>query len=838
MFWLSRRTLRTRPGSFVASFITLFFGGSVVLACAGLLETGIHTAVPPQRLAAAAVVVTGNQDNPGEAQLLPERVRLEGSIVDKLATLPGVVDAVADVSFPATVVGENLISVTGHGWSSARLAPYRLTAGTEPSTEREVSIDDSVAGQAGVKPGDTVALVVRGQTERFTVTGVTHADGVESASMFFAENTAARLLGAGGRVDSVGLLTDGADPAQILDRAEAAIAGTPAVALAGDDRGLAEFPDALDSGSRLISMSAVFGGVAILVAVFVVGSTLSLLVRQREREIALLRAVGATPRQLRRMILGEAMVIAVLAAALAVVPGRLLGGWLLDQLAGAGVVPEQVVFRQGWIPVVVAAAVTLLAAVGATMIASGAATRTRPTEALAESALPRRWLTASRLIFAIVALAGAMALAIVTASVMTGSVAASTAGPSAILWAGGLALLAPGLTRVLLAIVGGPVRAFTGTAGHLAMLTAKARHIRLAAAATPVMLATGLATALIYIQVSQSAVSERIFSESLRADAVVTSATGGLDSALVDEVGAQPGVAAASALVTSTGYVVEIDQEDPDDEPNTTSVALQGVTSDAAAQVSAATLTAGSFADLHGNSIILPDTVAEDLGRVVGDQLTLRLGDGVETTVRVVGLVSATPGFESGFVPASLVLEHTTTKLLPQVLVRADQGADVAGALSGLASRTPGAVVADRTAVLAAREQENQTGTWVNFLMVAVIVGYALISLVNTLVVATAERRREFALQRLVGATRAQILRMMSVEASLVATCGVVLGTVVAIAALGPFGIALDGSPAPSGPPWIYLAVIFGGTVLTFAATLFPAIAALRHPAKDSAAAL
>ena len=191
----------------------------------------------------------------------------------------------------------------------------------------------------------------------------------------------------------------------------------------------------------------------------------------------------------------------------------------------------------------------------------------------------------------------------------------------------------------------------------------------------------------------------------------------------------------------------------------------------------------------------------------------------------VAGTVAATPGFEAGYAPADLVLAHTTTGLLPQVLVAGDPGA-----LVGFAATVPGAVVADREAGLATRTADNNTGAWVNYLMVSVIVGYAVISLVNALVVATAERRREFALQRLIGATRGQVLRMVGVEAGLVAACGLVLGTVVAAAALAPFGIALDGSPLPSGPLWIYLVVLAGGAALTGAATLLPAIAALRTP--------
>ncbi|UVS80796.1 ABC transporter permease [Actinokineospora sp. UTMC 2448] len=795
MFRLSLRALRARPGSFAASFLALLIGGAVVLACGGLLETGIRTAVPADRLAGAAVVVTGDQDNPGESEPLAERVRLDPSIVDILGGLPGVV-AVPDVSVPATIDGT---PVVGHGWGSLGLGSAELVGGRAPSADDEVVLDAALGDR------DRVRMAVRGEPAEFRVVGTVRADG---ASAYFTDAAAIRMLD--GRVDAVALVGDG-DPEAISAAAENALAGHRAVALTGDDRGLAEVFDAHGASARIIPVAAVFGGVALMVAGFVVASTLSLAIRQRDREMALLRAVGATPGQLRRMIIGETLVVAVLAGAAAWPPGDALGGWLLDRLVDAGVAVPEIEFRAGWLPAVVAAGSILLAAVAAAAVAARAATRARPTDALAESALPRRWLSPARLVIAVLALAGALALAIVTATVMSGPVAASTAGPSALLWAGGLALLAPGLTRVLLAVLGGPLRAVTGAPGRLAVLNARARRVRVAAAVAPVMLATGLATALIYLQVTQAEVAERLFAGSLRADAVVT-APGGLAPDAVAEIASAPGVTAASALVTSHGHLVESDEGEEEGEEDTTALALRGVTPAAAAEVTADTLTSGSFTALGGDTVILPDT----LDRAVGEEIRLRLGDGEEVTARVVGTVAATPGFESAYVAADLLLPHTTTGLVPQVLVRGDPAA-----LAG-----PDRVVADRAQVLA-RAGDN-TGALVNHLLVAIIVGYAVVALVNTLIVATTERRREFATQRLVGATRGQVLRMVTAEASLVAVSGIALGTAVAALTLGPFGIALTGDPAPSGPLWIYLAIVGGAAALTALATLLPAAAVLR----------
>lgn len=145
--------------------------------------------------------------------------------------------------------------------------------------------------------------------------------------------------------------------------------------------------------------------------------------------------------------------------------------------------------------------------------------------------------------------------------------------------------------------------------------------------------------------------------------------------------------------------------------------------------------------------------------------------------------------------------------------------------------------MADRSALTAARGQQQQTQAWVNYLLVGMIVAYTAISVVNTLVLATARRRREFALLRLSGSTRAQVLRMMGMEGALVAIIGIALGTALSTTTLVPFSVAASDSLMPSGPPWIYLAVIGTAVMLALTATLLPTWQGLRSPPAEAAAA-
>ncbi len=779
MWRLAVSTLRYRRTGLMATFIAMALGTAIVLACGGLMETGIRIAVPPQRLAAAAVVVTGKQayqlpkadpadeeEDPGSATLV-ERVRVDVGLVNTIQTVAGVAKAVGEVSFPATVLtgGQPVAEgaqAQGNNWASAALTPYSLRIGAAPARPGQVVLDATLAQQSAVAVGDRIRVATGGTTGTYRVTGVVTPAGdraVTQPAMFFSASDARRLAGHPGRVDGIGILAaPGTDASQLRRRVRAAVAADAAVALAGDDRGLAEFPEAKTSSETLIALAAVFGGMAVMVAVLVVASTLTLSVQQRQREMALLRAVGATPRQVRRMILGETVIVATLATALGCLPGAPLGRWLFDQLAANGLVPRAVAFRQGWIPAVAAAGVALLTALAAALVAGRRAALTQPGEALAEAGMDHQWRTRGRLLLALVFLAGGVALAIVTMTVMSGPVAASTAGPTVMVFAIGLALLGPGVTRVMTAVLQWPLRAVSGLAGELAMLNARAQTLRMAAAA------------------------ERAYTENLRADVVLTSAGGGLAPDLIDSVQRLPGVAGASEHVASTGFV-----EHPHDR-----------------------------------------------------LIRMRLGDRARVELRVVALFSASSGYQTILLPAELLAAHTTAGLPTEILVRALPGADttrLTAALTELAGRWPGVAVADRSVLTAAHGEQQQTQAWVNYLLVGMIVAYTAISVVNTLVLATARRRREFALLRLTGSTKAQVLRMMTMEGVLIAVIGIVLGTAVSTTTLVPFSVAASDSLMPSGPPWIYLAVIGTAAVLALAATLLPTWQALRSSPAEAAAA-
>lgn len=819
MIGIALRTLRFHKGGFLASFAALFLGALIVVGCGGLLETGIRADAPPRRLATAPIVVTGDQRYQGTVRELvfPERVHLDAAVADRIATVPGVAAAVPDVSFPAALSSGG--QVTGRNWSSARLAPHRLVQGTAPSGPGRVVLGADLAERAGLRTGGHVRLLVHGAAERFEISGLAAGTG----DVFVADTEAGRLAGRPGKIDSVGvLLAPGASTAQVARTVRAALGTGPAV-LTGDDRGRAEDPGVLADTGDLVPLAAAFGSLAAMAMVFVVAGTLGLSIRQRERQSALLRAVGATPGQLRRLIVGETMILAVAATALACYPAPRFGRLLLRVFVHGGVVPDTVAFRSGTVPLLAGAGLALTAALGAALVAAHTAARTRPAEALAEAALQRRWFSRVRLALGVMCLGGGGALAFGT----IGSDAPDAGGvatPAALVWTIAFGLLGPVLSRAITAGLARPVRALSGLSGELAVGNARARTARLTAAVMPVMLATGLALSLTYLQTTQSDGARRAFEEAQRADLVLTSAAGGLPLDAVDAVRRTPGVAAATAQVPSRGFIEPAAPLVPSDGeesagPQPTELALQGITPQGADRTTAFRAATGTLTALHGDTIALPTRYAS--GHRLGDTIAMRLGDGAQTRLKLVATIGARRGYETALVPAALLAAHTGTGLVPRILISTAPGAnrtELAAALTAIGH--PALRLTDRDGLAAARQDQDRTQATMAWLVLAVVVGYAVISLVNTQALATAERRREFGLMRLVGATRRQVLRMMAVEAGLVAAAGTTLGLLVAALTLVPMSLSVLGSALPGGSPWILAAVAAAAVALTSATTL------------------
>lgn len=791
--------LRFRAAAFAATFLAVLLGAAILIACGGLFETALRLDAPPQRYAGVPVVVTGPigfalPDEESEVVPYAEATRVTADRLDAIAAVPGVARAVPDVAFPAALPAGPL---TGHGWASAALAPYPLVSGGEPRRSGDVVLDEHSA--AGARPGAAVTVTVAGAPRTFTLSGVVAGP----PALFVPDADATRWAPTPGAVDAIGVFPEPGTPIAEL---VAALPRDLAVRT-GSDRGAAEFVGVDASFLPLILLAAIFGGMVIVVMALVVSATIGLSVRQRSRELALLRAGGATPQQVHRMVVVETMAVSVPAALIGIPLGALLGSWIFAVTAERGVVPAVLQFHQGVVPfaagVVLALAVPYVAAV----VAGRAAARTRPIAALADAGIPPVTTGPVRRQLAVLFAAATLALAITT-MFFDADTASAVGGPVLLTGAIAVGLRSPELIGGAAALLG----RLTGRGGHLAIVNTRARAMMFAAVLTPVTLAVAIALGNGYAQTTRNDAVSAGFLAQFAADLVVA-APAGSGAEQLAQVSATPGVTGASRLVTSRGWI-----EQPYDGRGSDPTPLLGV--DAGSQTLATPVTAGSLADLTGAAVALPAARADALGIALGTRVTLRLGDGAQAVVTVVALLDG----PSIVVPAALLAPHTTSGAPAQLLVRAAAGttADAIGA--GL----PGVTVGERGLLAAGVQDALDVEAWINYLLAFLAFAYASIASVNTLAVAVLSRRREFAVQRLAGATRRQVVGMLVIEGGIVAITGIVLGSVIALCSVVPTAIAVAAG-LPSGPIWLVLAVVAAGLAIIWPATLIAARLAMRR---------
>ncbi|MFJ9691276.1 ABC transporter permease [Kitasatospora sp. NPDC101183] len=833
---LARASVRFRPASFVGTLVALLFGAAVVTACGTLLQTGVTAGLHPVRYASSPVVVAADQNvsmevTKGHSEHVqekpaPERVRIDAALTARIAALPGVASARPDSAFPmpagnAGNTAGGLPALTGRAFAALGIAGPQdtLLEGRAPGAN-EVVLDADTARAAHLAPGASLTLTAPGGTASYRLAGLAAAQQA-GPTAWFADTTADRLSGHPGRIDAVAVQPrPGTTDAALAAEVRRAV-GADAHTYTGDGRGGVEHPGLGQARVLLTAIGGSFGGNATMTAIFVVVSTVALATGQRAREFALLRAVGATPRQIRRTIATEAALLAPAAALLGALPGLALAHWWFDQLVERGAVPQGVRLSVGPLPVLVAVAACTLAALAAGYLASRRPSRLRPGQALGEAAVEPAGAGKVRAAFGLLFGVGGVVLAIV-ASQMSGEQAGTSAFGVVMCLMTAVGLLGPWVARVLVAVLGAPLRAF-GAPSSLAADNTRANARRLASAVTPIVLVTAFCGTLLAIQSTQRHTADDNVRAGVTADHVVTAAGPGLPAGTADRAARLPGVDAAVGLL-STGLVYEHNG-------SLSSADALAVDGDPARlpRVLDLDVRSGSLADLgrSTDTLALDAMLADTLGVRVGDRLPLWLGDGTAVKPTLVATYGRGLGLGKALLPRAAVATHVTAAYDGRVLVADAPGADrtaVAAALGGLGA----GAVTDRAGYAAQADRDQGINSWANTVMAAVLGGFAAVSAANTLVMTVLDRRREVALLRLAGTTRRQVRGMVRWEALLVAAAGVALGAAIAWATLVPVARAITGT-APYIPPLLATGVPGGALMLCLAATALPVRALMRR---------
>ena len=791
MFRLAILSARGRFATFTGALLAFFAASVIAMAWGMQLESILRTQPPVERYASAAAVVTGRQAIGADHDvLLSERARVSTSVASRLARVPGVRAAISDVSVPASL-GDRAVVV--HGWSSAALTPYVLSAGRAPARSDEVVVGYPVAlgARLPVASTDPVATVkvVGVARPRHPVT--------QQSAIFMTDAEATRLAGHPGRVDAIGVLAgSGFDVSRVR-----AAAGDARV-LTGGARGAAEYPELSATRTTLIPVTAAFGGLALFIAMFVVTSTMSLSIQQREREIALLRAVAATPGQIQRMIAWEAAIVALIGSGIGIVPGIRLGHVLGRGLVRHGIAPENFALHTGLLPAAAVIGCAVTTALIAVLASARRAAKVPPTLALTDAAVEPRLLGPGRIAGGLLAIAGAIPLFTVATTTTTPETAAATSEMTALLLVVAVGFLGPVAAYATARLLGPALSALRPVGGFLASANLAAATGRFSSASTPLVLTVALSCTLLFSTTTIEHATSAERQAGLAGELAVRGAGPGLPAAALTDIRATPGVRSAVAL-TSTTLGPSLGAGD--------TMPAQIVAGAGGGGLDVGVI-AGSLYALHGDAIALGRHRADAAHARVGERVQVMLGDGTRTHATVVAIYRRDLAFGDALLSPELAAGHQTTPLLGTVLVRTEHAAAVAGRLEVLATRYPGLRVSDRASFATARDADNEMNRWFGPQFVGEIFAFTAIAVVNTLLMIALRRRRELGLLRLVGGTSRQVRSMARWEAALIITIGVGLGLAIAATALLPLSHALNGGlPYVPGRPF---AAIVGGTAL------------------------
>lgn len=749
------------------------------------------------------------------------------STVERVAAVPGVEAVEGRVRQRAQVMvpgGESSEAFAVAAPADLEGAAMQLRDGVWPSGPGEVAVDAAMASQLGVGVGEMAQLLLPSGVRDVTVTGTVRfgqLDGLAGGGrIVFDRDTAVQLLAPEGFGEIAVTAAPGTSPGELA---------VDLASLLGEDVSVTTAAAAADRDATTASQQAavigyVLAGVAVvglLIGSFLIANTLRMLVAQRTRELALLRAVGATRRQVAGSVVLEAGITGLVGA----VAGTALGvgvGALLTSTSG-GLVP-------GLPPTAATVTVTPflvgpLVGVAVAVLASRSAVRRAldlaPVAAMRRVAAPDRSPRPVRLRYGLPALGAGLAL--VVAGSGLGIMAVAAGGALAVTGAGALF---PFVTAPALRLLSRPLEG-SGATARLARQQTLAAPGRTGATAAAIAVSLALVTFLLTFSASLSAATPNVVAGRERADLTVRSDAAwglhGFMTELARKVDQRAGVAIARDVAYGS-FPIAIG-----DEP-AREVAFYATDPGAVPALFHIVVEAGEFDRLAAGEVALRHERAAAYGLDVGDTVAAQLPDG-STVELAVGAMFSGPITTDWIVPpetASPYLDGAGH----EVFIRLDEHADpaeVRSAVETVADEYPATQVLDRGEKEAAMAETNSSTLGILTALLAVAVFVGVLGVLNTLSLAVVERIREFGLLRAVGATSRQVRSVVRWEAALIAMLGAVLGTGIGVGLAWIATEAFTEFTVPFSLPILALALACGATiVLGTAAAILPARRAAR----------
>ncbi|MFC8505859.1 ABC transporter permease [Streptomyces sp. NPDC057411] len=722
---------------------------------------------------AVAVSAAPNQQDPNQTPGLSEQTR------QKIASLDGVASATGRVNGFAGVPDKNG-KLIGAGWSNkgTNFAPgpdgkdsaYAFTSGEGPVRHDQIALDRDTADKGGYKVGDEVRVATNGPVETYTLSGVfTTEDGAVNAGgslVVFDTPTAQKLFLKPGHFLDINVAgKPGADDAKILAEVQKVV-GDTADAQTGQALADKQAEDIEAGLGALNQMLLGFAAIALFVGVFLISNTFTMLVAQRTKELALMRAVGASRKQITRSVLAEAGLVGLVASVVGFGLGIGLAATLRSAMNAFGLKVPDGELVVGTTPLVSALAVGILVTMLAAWLPGRRAAKIPPVAAMSSvhAVATTKSLVVRNTIGAIVT---ALGLAGIVAGAGTGGddgrmyIAAG-----AFLALIGVIVLIPLLSRPVIALARPFLKPF-GVAGSLAGQNAVRNPRRTGATASALAIGLTLVTGLSVLGATVGSAVDRMTTDQVKADYMISMASGdGLNQAALDAVRKTPGLTAVSPQ--QAGYLqVKGDFR-----------SASGVTPGAIEKVLNLKVVDGSMGTLAQGRVAVDDKTAQKQGWKVGSTLPVEFSDKKKGTLTVGAVYEASEFVSPLVLDAEILNAHDPKPYIPQILVKMDGGASASAekALMKALGDNPAMTVMDQ------KDIRDQFGGVINMLLnimyglLAMALIIAVLGVVNTLAMSVFERQQEIGMLRAIGLDRRRVKRMVRLEAVVISLFGAVVG--------------------------------------------------------------
>ncbi|MET9516691.1 FtsX-like permease family protein [Streptomyces sp. NPDC002994] len=725
-----------------------------------------------------AVAVTTYPDSENSKKELG----IDARTLEKIQGLDGVAAATGRVSGFAGVADPDG-KLIGNGWSNtgANFEPgkggknpkdpaYDFTDGSGPAKAGEIALDKATADKGKYKTGDTVRVATNGPVKEYTLSGVfTTEDGQVNAGgslVLFQTPVAQKLYLTPGHFKDVTITAaSGTSEQQLLDAVKPLL---PEGAEAQTGKELADDQaEMIEEGlSALNQVLLAFAAIALFVGIFLISNTFTMLVAQRTKELALMRAVGASRRQVKRSVLLEAMVVGAIASVVGFALGLGLATGLRSAMSAFGAkVPAGPLIVS---PTAVAAAfaVGVLVTMLAAWLPARRAAKIPPVAAMSSvhAVATTKSLVVRNSIGGFITLLGAAGI---LGGAAVGKDGRMLIGAGAFFALIGIIVLIPLLSRPVIALVRPLISKLFGVSGTLAGQNAVRNPRRTGATASALAIGLTLVTGLSVLGVTMGRAVDKMTTDNIKADYMFTMAnSGSLDSSALSALEKVPGV---SAVSPQTAANFELKGE---------WAAASGVTPGDIERVINITPVSGSLDSLAKGAIAVDDKTAKSGGLKVGDSVPVKFADGKKSKLTVGATYKGNEFLSPVLIDQKTVAKHEAKPYIREIWVKTDGGASAANekALVDALGQNPAISVMDQ------QDIRNQFGGMINTMLNIMygLLGMALLiavlGVINTLAMSVFERQQEIGMLRAIGLDRRKVKTMIRLEAVVISVFGAVIG--------------------------------------------------------------